>query len=178
MQRMDEATRRTRITAGGILLGIGLGGFFDGIVFHQILQWHHMVSHVDDYPTTTVAGLEANTLGDGFFHAATWIATLAGVWLLWTALAVPDGPWSTRAFTGLLLIGWGAFNLVEGLIDHHLLELHHVRESSDHQLAWDLAFLVWGAVMVLGGWYLRATGAEPAARGVGDVQRPRDDSRA
>jgi uncharacterized membrane protein len=28
-------------TAAGIFLGLGLGGFFDGIVLHQILQWHH-----------------------------------------------------------------------------------------------------------------------------------------
>ncbi|HKG24100.1 MAG TPA: DUF2243 domain-containing protein [Thermomicrobiales bacterium] len=154
---MNPTTRAKRITAAGILLGLGVGGFFDGIVFHQILQWHHMVSHVDDYPTTTVAGLEANTLGDGLFHAVTWIATLAGVWLLWTVLAEPDGTWSTRGFVGLLLMGWGGFNVVEGLIDHHLLELHHVRENSDHQLAWDLAFLAWGAAMLIGGWYLRRT---------------------
>ncbi|MGZ5240675.1 MAG: DUF2243 domain-containing protein, partial [Caldimonas sp.] len=25
--------------AAGILFGLGLGGFFDGIVLHQILQW-------------------------------------------------------------------------------------------------------------------------------------------
>ena len=165
---MDTPTRGKRITAAGILLGLGLGGFFDGIVLHQILQWHHMVSHVDDYPTTTVAGLEANTLGDGLFHAATWIATLAGVWLLWTVLAVPNGAWSTRAFIGLLLMGWGLFNVVEGVIDHHLLELHHVREASGNQLIWDLAFLAWGAAMLIGGWYLyrsapvRSRGQPPA----------------
>jgi uncharacterized membrane protein len=152
---MDPATRRKRITSAGILLGIGLGGFFDGIVLHQILQWHHMVSHVEDYPTTTVAGLEANTLGDGLFHAATWIFTVVGIALLWTALRQPNGSWSNRGFIGLLLMGWGIFNLVEGLIDHHLLELHHVRDDSDNQLAWDLAFLLWGAAMVIGGWYLR-----------------------
>src|SRR5215207_8698465 len=154
-------SHQKQLVASGILLGRGLGGFFDGIVLHQILQWHHLVSHVDRYPTTTVAGLEANTLGDGLFHAATWLATVAGVWLLWTALAVPNGPWSTRAFVGLLLMGWGGFNLVEGLIDHHLLELHHVREASDNQLAWDLAFLAWGGAMLLGGWYLRRTASPP-----------------
>ncbi|HEY8445710.1 MAG TPA: DUF2243 domain-containing protein, partial [Thermomicrobiales bacterium] len=73
---MDAETRRRRITTAGILLGLGLGGFFDGIVLHQILQWHHMVSSVSDYPTTTVAGLEANTLADGLFHAATYIFTV------------------------------------------------------------------------------------------------------
>lgn len=161
---MDEATRRTRITAAGILLGLGLGGFFDGIVLHQILQWHHMVSHVDDYPTTTVAGLEANTLGDGLFHAATWIFTVVGIALLWSALRVPNGYWSNRAFIGLVVMGWGIFNLVEGIVDHHLLRVHHVRESSDHKLAWDLAFLAWGALMLLGGWYLKRTALDDAVR--------------
>jgi nucleoside-diphosphate kinase len=34
----------TRTRAPGILLGIGLGGFVDGIVLHQMLQWHHMLT--------------------------------------------------------------------------------------------------------------------------------------
>ena len=55
----------------GLLFGLGLGGFVDGIVLHQILQWHHMVSSVSSAPVTTVAGLEANTLADGVFHLAT-----------------------------------------------------------------------------------------------------------
>jgi uncharacterized membrane protein len=151
---LDADTRRMRLTASGILLGLGLGGFFDGIVLHQILQWHHMVSHVDDYPVTTVAGLKDNTLGDGLFHASTWILTVVGLSLLWSALRRPNGPWSTKAFVGLLLMGWGIFNVVEGVVDHHLLELHHVKENSDNQLAWDVAFLAWGMAMVVGGWYL------------------------
>ena len=61
-----------------LLLGIGLGGFVDGIVLHQILQWHHLISDVHAYPMTTVAGLEANTLADGFFHVASWLCVLAG----------------------------------------------------------------------------------------------------
>ena len=38
--------------ASGLLYGLGLGGFVDGIVLHQILQWHHMVSDVDGIPQT------------------------------------------------------------------------------------------------------------------------------
>src|SRR4051812_3066321 len=106
---METATRRDQFTVAGILLGLGLGGFFDGIVLHQILQWHHMVSHVDDYPTTTVAGLKANTLSDGLFHAATWIITVIGLFLLWTAIHRSNGPWSTKSFVGLLIFGWGVF---------------------------------------------------------------------
>jgi uncharacterized membrane protein len=37
-------------------------------VLHQVLQWHHMVSHVEDYPMTTLEGLEVNTFADGLFH--------------------------------------------------------------------------------------------------------------
>ena len=55
--------------------------------------------------------------------------------------------------------GWGAFNLVEGLVDHHLLGLHHVRDGAA-QLAYDLAFLVLGALLVLVGLAAGTDGAE------------------
>jgi uncharacterized membrane protein len=144
----------SRLRLSGILLGLGLGGFFDGIIFHQLLQWHHMVSHVDEYPTTTVAGLEDNTLADGLFHLGTLALTILGIMLLWRALQRAPSPWSTRAFVGLVLVGWGAFNVIEGVINHHLFELHHVREEAGNVLTWDLAFLVWGAIMMLSGWWI------------------------
>jgi uncharacterized membrane protein len=90
----------------------------DGIFLHQILQWHHMLTSEGDYPKTTVAGLETNTLWDGLFHAATWIAVAIGVWVLWRRTT--DWRWaiSGRAFFGWLLVGWGLFNFVEGIVDH------------------------------------------------------------
>src|SRR5918999_1322004 len=89
--------------AAGVLLGIGLGGFVDGIVLHQILQWHHLLTSEGSHPASTVAGLEANTLADGLFHAATWLATLAGLMLVWTAPErIP-----LKRLAGLMLAGWG-----------------------------------------------------------------------
>ena len=130
-----------------VLLGLGLGGFFDGIVLHQVLQWHHLLSaHT---PVDTVEGLELNTLADGLFHLAAWLFTVVGVFLLWDALrrgAVLR--WS--ALIGGLLIGWGAFKLIEGIVNHQLLGLHHVRPGPD-ELTYDIGFLVWGAVMLLVG---------------------------
>jgi uncharacterized membrane protein len=150
---MDRAIPR----APGLLLGIGLGGFVDGILLHQILQWHHMLTSTGDYPMTTVAGLEANTLADGFFHAATWVFVTAGSWLMWRAWR--DGrlapPW--RAQLGLLLAGWGAFNLVEGLIDHEILGIHHVRDDLGGPIGWDLGFLAFGALLAGVGWALTRT---------------------
>jgi uncharacterized membrane protein len=81
-----------------IMLGVGLGGFVDGIVLHQILQWHHMLTSADtaniaigSYPPTTVHGLQINTLWDGFFHAFTWLAVLIGLGVLYSRIAVSPG---------------------------------------------------------------------------------------
>ena len=93
-----------------LLLGVGLGGFFDGIVFHQILQLHSMPSN--QLPKTTVPNMEVNMFWDGLFHAATWLSTVAGVAILWRAGARSDVPWSGKAFAGALPLGWGLFNLV------------------------------------------------------------------
>ncbi len=159
---VDEAEpgRQRTLNAGGILLGLGLGGFFDGIVLHQILQWHHMVSNVAEYPTTSVDGLKANTLGDGLFHAATYVFTVTGLFLLWRMARRPHGSWSTTQLIGLLLMGWGSFNLVEGVIDHVLLGIHHVNQTAPRNqwVWWDMAFLVWGAAMLVAGWFLARSG--------------------
>ena len=143
----------TRPRLPGIILGIGLGGFVDGIVLHQILQWHHMLTSEGSYPSTTVAGLETNTLWDGLFHLATWIAVAVGLWILWRRTT--DWRWaiSGRAFGGWMLVGWGLFNLAEGVVDHHVLGIHHVRTGANETM-WDLAFLGFGALLLIGGWLL------------------------
>lgn len=150
--------------ASGLLLGIGLGGFVDGIVLHQILQWHHLVSHVDDYPTNTVAGLEVNTLADGLFHAATWVFVLAGSIAAIRAWRQGRLAPSWSFHFGLLLIGWGLFNLVEGVVDHHLLRIHHVRDDVGSPLSWDIGFLVVSVLLVLAGWLLHRRGVRTMER--------------
>ena len=57
----DQKERKFPTSAGVFLgLGLGLGGFFDGIVLHQILQWHHMLSSAG-YPITSVENLTWRT---------------------------------------------------------------------------------------------------------------------
>jgi uncharacterized membrane protein len=113
------------------------------------------------YPPDSVPNLTVNVLFDGLFHAATWIFTALGVLLLHRAVRTGTG-WSGRRLVGGLLIGWGGFNLVEGIVDHHLLGLHHVREAAANPLLWDLGFLVFGALLVAGGYALARSEA-PAA---------------
>ncbi len=157
------------LVAPGLLLGLGLGGFFDGIVLHQILQWHHMLTSEGSYPATTVAGLEVNTLWDGLFHASTYVFTTVGLVLL--ARAVAEGAaWSGRLLLGSALAGWGTFNLVEGVVDHHILGIHHVKADVP---VLDLAFLAVGAVLLVGGLALARRGERDAeARSALISERP------
>ncbi len=142
-----------------ILYGVGLGGFVDGIVLHQILQWHHMVSHVEEYPMTTLAGLEVNTLADGFFHIGTWVLVFLGSVLMVASWRRGRLAPSWRYHFGLLIAGWGIFNVVEGVINHQILGVHHVRDDLGGPLSWDLGFLAFGAVLIVVGWLLHRAGA-------------------
>lgn len=135
--------------AAALTLGIGLGGFFDGIVFHQILQIHNMLSGW--LPVTDLVSAKVNMVWDGVFHAAVWIITLIGVGLLWRAGRRNDVVFETRFLIGGFLVGWGLFNLVEGVIDHHVLNVHHVYERMGSSV-WDYLFLAWGAAMIVIGW--------------------------
>lgn len=160
---MSASSSSTRVAAPpsrlpGLLYGLGLGGFVDGIVLHQVLQWHHMVSDTAGHPMTTLAGLEANTLADGFFHVAAWFLVVAGAVTMlrsWRQGRVAPS-WSFQL--GLVVMGWGLFNLVEGLVDHQLLGVHHVRDDLGGPLSWDLGFLAFGALLVLAGWLLHRRG--------------------
>jgi uncharacterized membrane protein len=150
--------------APGLMYGVGFGGFVDGILLHQILQWHHMLSAVESHPPTEVDGLELNTLADGYFHAVTWcivvgasVVTLA----LWQqGRLAPSWPFHL----GGVLTGWGLFNLVEGLVDHQLLGVHHVRDDLGGPLSWDLGFLAVSLVLVLVGLAVQQRSLRPQGR--------------
>src|SRR4051812_8448712 len=144
--------------ASGLLLGLGLGGFVDGIGLHQIMQWHHMVSDVSGYPVDTVAGLQVNTLADGLFQVAAWVFVLLGCVAALRSWRQGRMAPSWRFHVGLVLVGWGVFDVVEGLVDHELLGIHHVRDDLGGPVSWDLGFLMFGALLVVGGWALHRAG--------------------
>ena len=160
MSRHRDASRERAFPAtAGVLLGLGIGGFFDGIILHQVLQWHHMASSAG-YPTDTVAGLRWNTLFDGLFHIAAYAFVLAGLAVLWRAGRTGPLRWSGRVVAGTVLAGFGLFNLVEGLVNHQLLGLHHVNETvpPEQWIWWDLGFLALGATLLAAGLALWRTG--------------------
>ena len=94
-----------------------------------------MLTSTGNHPATTIGGLEDNTLADGLFHALTFVAALIGLTLLWAAVR-KGAALAGRHLVGLMLAGWGAFNLVEGIVDHQILTVHHV--NPDHVMLWDV----------------------------------------
>lgn len=151
----------TSLRTAALLLGAGLAGFVDGIVFHQIAQWHNMLSAV--HPPTDMAAMRLNMTADGWFHAGVWGITLAGTLLLYAAARRATALPPLRWFVGTLLVGAGLFNLVEGIVDHLLLEVHHVRDVPRHVPVYDWAFLlVAGLGPIVAGWLLSRTSAPRA----------------
>jgi uncharacterized membrane protein len=136
------------LTKAGLVLGLGMGGFIDGIVLHQILGWHHLICTTETCAVDSVQALERQNTQDGFFHLATWILCAVGIALLFRAARVVGQNWSGRVLTGAMLAGWGVFNLVEGLIDHQLLGIHHVRPGHELQFVFDMLFLASGVVLI------------------------------
>ncbi|MFJ7147472.1 DUF2243 domain-containing protein [Streptomyces sp. NPDC100445] len=164
----------------GTLLGVGLGGFVDGILLHQLLQWHHMLTSTDHdhigvryYDPNTVSGLRMNTVWDGVFHTVCWLAVLGGLAVLYSRVTTGRRQvWTSRVLWGWVLAGWGLFNLVEGLLDHQILGIHHVH-GGPYQVWWDMGFLLLGAILLAGGWLLRRGGrsVDPAAPRAGRADR-------
>ncbi len=141
---MARSPLRSALTAG-TLLGIGMGGFVDGILFHQILQLHNMLSN--RVLRDSLVNEQINMFWDGLFHAFTWTVTAVGIWLLWSTARHQRLVLSGKALCGSVLLGWGLFNLVEGVIDHQILQLHHVVQNGNHPL-WDAVFLLCGVVLI------------------------------
>jgi uncharacterized membrane protein len=135
------------LTTTAMIVGIGAGGFIDGIVLHQILQWHEMLSN--KIPATDYVGKSVNMFWDGIFHAFTLLVTLVGIILLWKLLYRKDINRSGYLLSGGMLIGWGLFNIVEGVIDHHLLKLHNVREIAVNPGLWNYGFLLFSVVLIV-----------------------------
>lgn len=161
------------LLSAAMLLGIGLGGFFDGILLHQILQVHNMMSAVR--PNESIVNLEINMFWDGLFHAFCWFFTAGGTLALFRAARSreSEASWDGRTLAGGMLLGWGLFNFVEGIIDHHILHLHHVVERLGVSI-WDYAFLASGLILIAAGSALTLRGSRSGDPSRAEIaRRPR-----
>lgn len=137
----------------GYLLGFAMGGFFDGILLHQILQWHHLLSLVDN---PLVADIRSQILADGLFHALMYLIAAVGLCLLWRAQGELSQSNAARRFLAHTLIGFGAWNILDAVLFHWVLQIHRIRLDSDQPLMWDLIwFFVFGVAFIVAGSMLK-----------------------
>ena len=116
--------RSWSMLVGAGVLGFGLGGLVDVLVFHHVLQWHHLVSSL--VPPESLAGLRTNLVYDGLFSLAMVAVMGVGAALVWRALNRSVDPHSPVRAVGALLVGAGAFNVFDGVVDHYVVGIHDV----------------------------------------------------
>ena len=134
-------------------LGFASSGFFDGVLLHQILQWHHLLSALG-------GDLRWQVAADGWFHAAMYAVAALGLWGLWRARAALAAPGAGRAVAAWGLIGFGAWHALDAVGSHWVLGIHRIRMNAANPLAWDLCWLaLFGLVpLALGLWLRRGRG--------------------
>ena len=148
-------TSMTRMQVATFALGFALSGFFDGVLLHQILQWHHLLSALD-------GDLRFQIAADGWFHVLMYAVAVWGLWQLWKARGALASDGSGRLVAAWSLIGFGSWHVVDAIGSHWLLGIHRIRMDSDIPLAWDIGWLaVFGVVPVIIGWLLRSNGNTP-----------------
>jgi uncharacterized membrane protein len=143
----------------GYLLGFALGGFFDGILLHQILQWHHLLSLVDG-----VGDLRNQVLFDGLFHALMYVIAAVGLALLIRARDDISHPGAGKWLIGSAMIGFGVWHILDSIASHWLLGIHRIKLDSPNPLVWDLIwFVIFGLAPLLVGVLMRR-GSGPGQR--------------
>lgn len=146
-----------RLAWAGAIIGFSLGGFFDGILLHQVLQWHHLFSLV---PGERWRDIQNQILMDGWFHVLHYLIALVGLWLLWTARAGFAGLGSDRRLLGAALLGFSLWQFVDVVLFHWVLMIHRIRVDVPAPLAYDLGWLLAFGVTTLcaGLWLWRGRG--------------------
>ena len=147
-----QAARAGRTLVAGLLLGLGTVAFIDETVFHQLLHWHHFYDR-----STTEVGL----VSDGLFHAFSWFATVASLFLV--ADLRREGTFWLRRFVAGWLAGAGFFQLYDGLVQHKVFGLHQIRYDVD-LTPYDTVWIVVASALLLAGLWLAAVTGRVARR--------------
>jgi uncharacterized membrane protein len=140
----EEPKYQSRNLWSGILFGLGLIAFFDEMVFHQLLHWHHFYDK-----STTAIGL----VSDGLFHAFSWFATVGSLFMV--ADLRRRKSFLRKRWSGGLFLGAGVFQLYDGIIQHKLMGLHQIRYDVN-VLPYDIAWNVIAVIMIVIGAMLNA----------------------
>ena len=147
-----ETHGRGRLNLAAGILGVALGGFIDGILLHQVLQWHHLLSLVEGEAFRDV---RVQIFADGVFHVLMYVIAIIGLWLLWRARSAITGRSADMRIVACSLLGFGTWQVVDVVVFHWIMGIHRIRVDVPNPLFWDIAWLVIFAVPSLaGGWWL------------------------
>jgi uncharacterized membrane protein len=163
-----DSSRGRALILRAAIVGIGFSGFFDGILLHQVLQWHHLLGLV---PGEGFDDIGNQILADGLFHLLMYLVTALGLWLLWRRggeIGADSIGWRSVAGGGLL--GFGIWNVVDVGFFHWVLGIHRIRVNVPDPLLYDLAWLAAFGLMPAAVAGLLLTGGQRAAtRGTGTI---------
>lgn len=167
----DVMRRRGSPLLTGVLLGIGIIGFLDEAVFHQLLQWHTFYWDTDQH---------GRILSDGLFHLFSTLVLLGGTFRLWFGTR-PD----PRLLLAGILIGAGGFNAYDGIVQHVLFHFHLVNEQAcaapergnsiftcHADIPFEVAWIAAGLLILGAGIALRRRDARPRRSGRRSGSRP------
>ena len=118
-QELQMSRKQVRsVLFTGILIGIGIAGFLDETIFHQLLQWHAFYWATDEH---------GRILSDGLFHLFSTLVLLWGLYRVWRGRARWIAISGSIIIAGILM-GAGGFNFYDGIIQHAILHFHLVNE--------------------------------------------------
>jgi len=155
----------SRSSVAAFILGVALSGFFDGILLHQILQWHHLLSLV---PGRAFQDIQAQIYADGLFHILMYVLAGIGLVQLWRGRHELAHAGSGRLIAGSALLGFGAWNILDVGFFHWILGIHRVRVNVENPLAYDVAWIaILGLAVCVTGLVVRRGGKAGGALGKG-----------
>ena len=145
---------------GAAVLGFALGAFFDGILLHQVLQWHHLLSLVPG------KDLQTQIWADGLFHLAVYVIAIGGLILLWRTGTVNA---RNRAILAWAILGFSIWQFADVVLVHWMTGIHRIRVDVSNPTFWDLSWLAAFGVpsLILGIWLLHSPDKPIGRRGTG-----------
>jgi uncharacterized membrane protein len=158
-----ESNRQPAVEAnaplvGAFILGFAFGAFFDGILLHQVLQWHHLLSLAQG---DLYRDIRVQILADGLFHVAAYLLAAGGLVLLWRGVRPAD-----RIVLGWAVLGFAAWQFIDVILVHWAIGLHRVRVDVPNPLLWDIGWLVVvGSLPLIAGlWLIRGQSQDAIRR--------------
>jgi uncharacterized membrane protein len=141
-----------------------MSGFFEGILLHQVLQWHHLLSLVSG---SAFRDPRVQVVADGMFHVLMYLLAVLGLVLFWRRRTDLAEPGRTRVLIGSFIAGFGAWNVADVGLFHWVLRIHNIRLDVPNPIAWDTAWLAIFGVLPLAGAIMifKSRGGSPPSRG-------------